>query len=386
MEFLGLVFERHDEFVARAPLRERQFETGIAQPGHQVVGVQRRVLGDAFHAVTSQHPHVDVRAQQHARITHEPGQAANALWNIVFGSPVVDRVPVDLALGDHGNRHERQQAFVYPDRTGARSTTAMGRRKRLVEVHVDDVEIHIAGPHLAKNGVQVRSVVIQQAACIVDHVGDDLDMALKHAQRRRIGQHDARRLRPKDGLECLHVDIAVRERRDFLHYAAAHRRGRRIRAVCRIRTDDLGSLCIAASIMKRFYHCHAGEFALCTRHRRQRYALHAGHVLEHLLQFVHARQEALAVADRPKRMPAGELGQQCQLVAGARIVFHRARTQRVELGIDREVLLRQPRVMSDRLQFRGFRQARSVLTQKFLGDRQRPALDRRLRECPAAAT
>ena len=54
------------------------------------------------------------------------------------------------------------------------------------------------------------------------------------------------------------------------------------------------------------------------------------------------------MADRPERMPAGKLGQQGQRIAGARVVFHRARTQRIKLRVDRKVLLRQARVVTHR--------------------------------------
>ena len=59
----------------------------------------------------------------------------------------------------------------------------MRRRKGLVQIHMDDIEIHIAGSHLAENGVQIGTVVIKQAAGIVNLVGNILDMAFENAER-----------------------------------------------------------------------------------------------------------------------------------------------------------------------------------------------------------
>ena len=51
------------------------------------------------------------------------------------------------------------------------------------------------------------------------------------------------------------------------------------------------------------------------------------------------------MADRPERMPTGKRRQQSELVARTRIVFHRAGTKRIELRVDRKILLRQAREM-----------------------------------------
>jgi hypothetical protein len=40
-----------------------------------------------------------------------------------------------------------------------------------------------------------------------------------------------------------------------------------------------------------------------------------------------------------QRMPTQELRQHGQRIAGARVVFHGARTERIELGVDAEILL-----------------------------------------------
>ncbi len=227
----------------------------------------------------------------------------------------------------------------------------MRRRKRFVQVHVNDIETHVSRSDLAANRIEVRAVIVEQAAGVPDDPLDFDDLPLENPERRRIGQHDPRRSRTDDGLEGLDVDIAVGLGRDFPADTTAHRGRRRIRTVRRIGDDDFIPVVVAAGLVIGTDHRDAGQFALRSRHRRQRYALHTGYGLEHLLQFVHAAQESLGVADRTERVPATKLGQQRERIADSRVVFHRAGTERIKLRVDREVLLRQARVVPDDLQF-----------------------------------
>jgi hypothetical protein len=87
---------------------------------------------------------------------------------------------------------------------------------------------------------------------------------------------------------------AVFGRRNLDDLHAAHRRGGRVRAVRGLRHDDLVAREVAPGAVVRADHRHAGELALRAGHRRQAHALHAGDFLQHLLQLVHAGEEALA--------------------------------------------------------------------------------------------
>ena len=71
------------------------------------------------------------------------------------------------SLPDHRDRQERQQALADADRARARTAAAVRRRERLVQVHVDDVEAHVARAHLAEDRVEVGAVVVQQPARLV---------------------------------------------------------------------------------------------------------------------------------------------------------------------------------------------------------------------------
>jgi len=229
-----------------------------------------------------------------------------------------------------------------------------------VQVHVDDVEAHVAGPDLAEDGVEVGAVVIEQTARAVHDARDLADLPLEHAERGRVRQHDARGVGAHRALERREVDIALGVDRDLLDDAAAHGRGRGVRAVRGLGHDDLVAREVAARAVVGADHRHPGELAVRPGHRAQRHRAHAGDLLEHLLQFEHALQETLPLRLRRARMAREELGQHGVLVAGLRVVFHRARTERVEVRVDGEVELRQPREMAHGVEFADLGQQRRL--------------------------
>src|SRR5207253_3734032 len=65
---------------------------------------------------------------------------------------------------DRRHRQERFERLPDTDRTRTGTAPAVGRREGLVEVEVDDVEVHPAGGRPAEDRVEVRAVVVQEAA------------------------------------------------------------------------------------------------------------------------------------------------------------------------------------------------------------------------------
>ncbi len=241
-----------------------------------------------------------------------------------------------------------------------------GVREGLVQVHMDDVEAHVAGPHLAQDRVQVRAVVVQEPARIVHDARDLLDAALEHAERRRIRQHDAGRPRADRGLERLKIDVALGVHGDLAHGIAAHRRGRGVRAVRRVGDDDFVARAVAARMVIRADHRHAGEFALGAGHGAQGDAFHPGHALQEFLQLVQTGEESLAVYFRRERVPREELGQHRVLITGLRVVFHRARAERIEVRVDAEIALRQAREVPHGVELADLRERGALCAAKAL--------------------
>jgi hypothetical protein len=283
--------------------------------------------------------------------------AADRLWQVGLG-----REPVGAVFIEHQrDRHEGQEARRHAHRARARTAAAVRGGEGLVQVHVDDVEAHVARTHLAENRVEVGAVVIREAAGVVDDFLDVGNRFLEYAERRRIGQHQSGGLRTDCGFQRVDVDGAGGIGRDFLDRVAAHGRGRRVGAVRRVRHDDLAPRGVAARIVVGADHRHPGELAVRARHRRHRHAGHAGHVLQHFLQLEHAGEETLSGLVRARRMARQKLRQHRQRIARARVVLHRARAERVELRVDREVLLRKPRVVAHHVELGDFRQRRGIL-------------------------
>ena len=190
----------------------RGVETRRLQPRHQVIGVQRGEARHPAHALGAEHAHVDVGAQQYTGIAHEGGQPADGVGPI----PSVSQMYADaVALAHDRHRQIRLQPGIDRHDAGTGSAAAVGRGKSLVQVDVHHVEAHGGRQRPAEDGVEVGAVVVEQPAGPVHHPGDLLDPPLEHAQRRRVGQHDAGRLRPDGPAQRVQVHVALRARWEF---------------------------------------------------------------------------------------------------------------------------------------------------------------------------
>src|SRR5713226_9727235 len=94
-------------------------------------------------------------------------------------------VQVDLR-----DRKERFQGFLDADGTGTRATSSVRSREGLMEVEVHDVEVHLSGGRATEDRVEVRPVVIEEAARVVDDLGDLEHMVLEDPERVGIREHE----------------------------------------------------------------------------------------------------------------------------------------------------------------------------------------------------
>ena len=167
-EFAFLCGQRHDELVTGAPVRVGDVETRVPQPGGQVVGVQRRELAHAAHAVAAEHQGIGQSAQENARVAHEGGQPTDGLRGLcpsIAAWRLLDERPWQVGCQHLPGSH----------RPRAGAATTVGRGKGLVQVQVQDVETHVSRLHFPQDRIQVRAVVVQQAAGVVNDGGDFLD-------------------------------------------------------------------------------------------------------------------------------------------------------------------------------------------------------------------
>jgi hypothetical protein len=84
--------------------------------------------------------------------------------------------PIRVALADdprHGQ--ERLDPLAHRHRPASRPSASVRLRERLVQVVVDDVEAHVAGARDPDHRVQVRAVVVEERAGVVEDLRDLLD-------------------------------------------------------------------------------------------------------------------------------------------------------------------------------------------------------------------
>src|ERR1019366_503466 len=81
-----------------------------------------------------------------------------------WGHPFVDgRLPACLDPGGTWSGQEGNQALRDRHRPGPGPSPAVWGGEGLVQVHVDDVEPHVARAHHAEDGIEVGSVVVEEA-------------------------------------------------------------------------------------------------------------------------------------------------------------------------------------------------------------------------------
>src|SRR4029077_11706074 len=122
-----------------------------------------------------------------AEVAVEGADFPDRLWALVLeAEPLIGPL-------DHGYWEEGNQVRLDADRSRARTAASVWGGESLVQVEVDDVEAHVAGPRHAHHGVEVRAVVIHLDALFVGEPGDLDDVLFEKARRVGIGEHHRRR-------------------------------------------------------------------------------------------------------------------------------------------------------------------------------------------------
>src|SRR5207247_4216860 len=128
-------------------------------------------------------------------------------------------------------RKEWLERLFDADGSCPRSTAAMGRREGLVQIEMDDVEVHLSRGRAAQDRVEVGAVVIEEAARVVDDLRDVEDVFFENPKGVRIRQHEGERLRSRGRLEGCEVDAYVL-RGNLDEIEPEHSRRGGVRAVC----------------------------------------------------------------------------------------------------------------------------------------------------------
>ena len=174
-----------------------------------------------------------------------------------------------------------------------------------------------------------------------------------------VRQHQAGDLLVGLRAQVVDVDAAVGVRADLHDLVAGHRHGRRVRAVRRVRGEDLRAV-LAAVLVVGACEQDAGQLAVRAGGRLQRDVRQAGDLAERLLQVPHQLQRALRAPLVLQRVQARVARQRRDALVQLRVVLHRARAERVEAGVEVEVALAQAVVVAHQLRLADLRESRRL--------------------------
>ncbi len=217
-----------------------------------------------------------------------------------------------------------------------------------MQIDVHRIDAEVAGPDLADDRVEIGAVAINQPAGRMHRLRDRDHVRLEQAAGVGVGDHHRRDVRPEPRLQGGEVDPAGRVRGDVLDPIAGERGGRRVGAVRALGHEH--DLALVAARFERGADAEqAAQLAVGAGLGAHRHAVHAGQLEQPLGKLVDHRQRALHRFLRLERMDVGETGQPRDLLVQARVVLHRARSEREQAEVDRVILPRQPGVMPHRL-------------------------------------
>ena len=117
----------------------------------------------------------------------------------------------------------------------------MRTTERFMWIKVHHVRAKIARTRNAQNGIHIGPIQINQASFRMNLIGNFSHASLKKTQCIRVGDHKDRHRLVEFGHQIFHIDKAIRCTFNGDRIKAAHPGTGRIRTVCRIGGQDLGS-------------------------------------------------------------------------------------------------------------------------------------------------
>ena len=339
---------------------------GVLQLHAHIVRIQYRRFADLAQTCRAKRANVCPGPYQHSEVAIECFHAANRFFRRKKFIRVIpegrsERATIYIWLEidgaccapplriNHPHPRPRQkwgQCRRAANRTRTGATAAMGRGKGFVQVVMHEIEADLARLDDAQNGVEVRAVTIHQAARFVHKLRHFADVFLEQANRIRVGQHHASGARRKLGLQVVDIDIATGVAFDLDNLVACHSCRSRVRAVGRVRYQNLGAPGVAPVKVVGAEHQNARQFALRARRRLERHIAETANFAQVVLKLVHQPQRALRQRTALQRVGSSEARQTRHFLVKLRIVFHSAASERIKSRVDAEITLTNTRVMA----------------------------------------
>ncbi len=139
-----------------------------------------------------------------------------------------------------------------------------------MQVEVHDINAQVTWAGNAENGVEVRAIVIDEAARLMDDVDHPLDVLIPESKRVGIGDHQSGGVRADQLAHGVDVSVSSIIGRDGHDIESRHASSGRVRAMGGVRNQHLGAPGIATLVMPRPDHETAGELAMGSRGGLQR--------------------------------------------------------------------------------------------------------------------
>ncbi len=359
----------------------------LGQPRLQVVRVQDGDPRGLLEAVASERADVGVGPHEHAEVPLEAAQLADRARPVEVEVEARPRAVVAVAAHHLRGGQEGLDAVGHRNRPGAGPAAAVRLRERLVQVEVDDVEARVARAHDAHDGVQVRAVVVERGAHVVDDPGDLLDVAVEQPERVRVREHQAGHVLGGLLAQVVEVHPAVRVGAHLDHLVAGHGDRGRVGPVRRVGREHLVAV-LAAVLVVGAREQQAGQLALGAGGGLERHVRQAGDLRERALQAPHEVERALRVLGVLERVEPGVPGKRREPLVQLRVVLHRAGAERVEALVQVEVARRERGVVAHDLGLGDLGELRRAPPDRVLGkqvlDRDLRHVELRRREGPAA--
>ena len=240
--------------------------------------------------------------------------------------------------------HERSQVCPHANRPHARTATAVGNAKGLVQVHMGNVGANVRRPRQPDLRIEVGAIHVHLTAMVVDNFTDLADAFLVHTMGRRIRRHQAGQFVTGSRgffLKVIEVDVARFIALDDHHAHPGHLRRGRIGPVGRGRNQADLPRSLMPTLVVFANRQQPGVLAL-----RARVGLHAdrietGDCTEPALQLFDHQRVTDRLLFRHKGVQMGELWPGDRDHFAGCVELHGARAERNHRLIERQVLVLQ---------------------------------------------
>ena len=232
-----------------------------------------------------------------------------------------------------------------------------------------DIESHITGAHLAEEGVEVGTIIIEEPTGFMHEVGDLEDLGFEHTDGVGVGHHDTSYSVIEQRFEVLDIDSAIRFRLDLDDIEASYHSRSGVSAVSGVGDDDASALGVAARDVILAHHHQTGELAMSTGVRIERKLSEAGDIGESLLEVIIEFESALYGVGVLQWVNSSELRHCGDLLIDFGVILHGATTEGIEPGVDAEVFVREIGIMSYDIHLADLGEERLLYAAEISGDR-----------------